>query len=265
MIVIKIGGGKTINQQAIIEDLKNLNEPFIIIHGGNYMLDTILEKFDIKKKYYTSPKGQISRATDQTIIDSMYMAYAGYMNKSIVAACQKNGINAVGLTGIDGRLLEGKRHPAFIAMEDDKKKVIRDDLTGTVETVNTKLLTVLISNGFTPVITPPTITTDNEVINTDGDKISAKIATEMKADTLLFLIETAGMLTNFPDETTLIKNIKRDEIETYMPNAVGRMKKKLQMSKWALEKGIKQIVIADGRGETPVTKAIREKKGTTLS
>lgn len=264
MIVIKIGGGKTINLETIIDDLKTIKEPFVIVHGGNYMLDKLLKQFGIDKKYYTSPNGQISRATDKHIIDYMYMSYAGLVNKTIVAACQKNGINAIGLSGVDGRLLEGKKHPAFIAVEQDKKKVIRDDLTGTVEKVNTKLLELLLANGLIPVITPPTITPEGEVINTDGDKIAVKIAAELKAKDLLFLIETAGLLTDFPDESSLVMKIKKSEVETYLPSAVGRMKKKLLMSKWALEHGVESVVIADGRGENPITNALVHKKGTQI-
>lgn len=264
MLIIKIGGGKTINLDYIIEDLKGLREPFVIVHGGNYILDSLLEKLGIVKKYYTSPNGQISRATDQKIIDAMYMAYAGFMNKTIVAKCQQQDINAVGLSGIDGKLITGKRHEAFISVENGKKNVIRDDLTGTVESVHTDILQLLLAKGFIPVITPPVLSTDNQVINADGDKLAAKIAVSLKAEKLLFLIEAPGFLKDANKPESVFREIKKEEIEKYMESAKGRMKKKLIMSKWALEHGVGQVLIGDGRSEEPVSGILEGKNGTAI-
>jgi [amino group carrier protein]-L-2-aminoadipate 6-kinase len=264
MIVIKIGGGEKINLDTIVSDLKNVKEPFIIVHGANFMMDMLLKKFQIAKKYYTSSTGQISRATDQKVIDTMYMAYCGYTNKTIVAKCQEYGINAIGLSGIDGSLLTGKRHEAFVALENGKKKVIRDDLTGTVETVNTDLLAALLEKGFIPVITPPILSFEKRVMNTDGDKIAAKIAVAMNAEKLLFLIEAPGFLQDVDDPDMIIPEIQADTIENYLESAKGRMKKKLFMSKWALKNGVKEILIADGRIEKPVTKALTKGGGTII-
>ena len=264
MIIIKIGGGQTINVNNIIDDLKLQTEPYVIVHGGNYVFDNLVKKLGIEKKLLTSVDGQTSRYTDQEMIDTMLMSYAGYMNKTIVTKCQQAGINAVGLTGIDGKLIRGKKHKAILTVEHGKKKVIRDDMTGTVEEVNVTLLKTLIKNGYVPVITPPVLSYDNEMINVDGDKIALHIAKAFKAETLLFLIEAAGLLTDIHDTKSVIPNIKKKEIQEYMKFAKDRMKKKLLVSKWALENKIERVIISDGRTNQPITNALDNKKGTLI-
>lgn len=264
MIIIKIGGGKKINLDYIVEDLKNIKDSFIIVHGGNYVLDEYLKKTGIEKKILKSPDGQVSRFTNQEIIDSMFMTYAGYMNKTIVMKCQKAGINAIGFSGVDGRLITGLRHDAVVTIDKGKKKIIRDDLTGVVESVNTRLLLDLLDRSLIPVISPPVITDDNLAINVDGDKIALKIASALNASELIFLIEAPGMLKNADDETSLLKTIKKNEIDKFLTNAKGRMKKKLLSCKWALNQGIKQVHIADGRVKNPVTYTLYKKKGTII-
>ncbi|HVA96243.1 MAG TPA: [LysW]-aminoadipate kinase [Candidatus Acidoferrales bacterium] len=264
MIIIKIGGGQTIDLDNIIIDLKELKEPYIIVHGGNYVFDNLIKELGIKKKLLTSVDGQTSRYTDQEMIDTMLMSYAGYMNKTIVTKCQQSGINAVGLTGLDGKLVRGKKHKAILTVEHGKKKVIRDDMTGTVEEINVNLLKTLIKNSYVPVITPPVLSFENEIINVDGDKIALYIARELKADTLLFLIEAEGMLKDVNDSKSVIPIIKKTEIEEYLMYAKGRMKKKLLVSKWALENKIERIIISDGRTNQPITNALHNKKGTLI-
>jgi len=224
----------------------------------------MLEKLGVSKEYLYSPDGQISRHTTQEILDIMCMTYAGLMNKKIVTKFQQFGMNAVGLCGIDGRLIQGKRHTAILTIEKGKKKVIHDDLTGTVENINLELLGLLVNKGFIPVITPPAISEENQQINVDGDKIAAKITIGLQADTLLFFIEAPGFLQDVKDDNSCVKKIPKKEIERYLPFAQGRMKKKLIVSKWALASGVKQVIIADGRKENPISNVVIHKKGTVI-
>lgn len=264
MLVIKIGGGETINIDAIIKDLKTLTDPYVIIHGGNFMMDTIVEKFGIENVMLTSQNGQKSRYTDQKIIDCMLLAYSGYMNKTIVFKCQKEGINAIGLSGLDGKLILGTRHKAFLAMQNGVKKIVRDDMTGTVEKVNVPLVKSLIKNGYIPVITPPVMTFNNEIINVDGDKIAFHVATALKAKTLLFFIEKEGFLKDMNIKKSLITNIKKENIDSLLIHAQGRMKKKLLVAKWALSDGVKKVYISDGRIQNPIKVALSQQIGTLI-
>jgi acetylglutamate/LysW-gamma-L-alpha-aminoadipate kinase len=187
----------------------------------------------------------------------MYLTYAGLANKKIVEVMQKAGLNAVGLSGIDGKLIIGKKHPALLAVVDGKKKVIKDDLTGSVEGINTDFLKHLLSKDMVPVITPPIITTDGEVINADGDKVAAKVAADLKAKLLIFLIEAPGLLTDFQDKNSAISEVNKSNLEKLLPLISGRMKRKLLECIKLLDSGIEKIIIADGTIKLPITNALK--------
>ncbi len=257
MIVIKIGGGKSINIENIASDLASLSEVGIVVHGGNYYLDEYGKKLGVEKKTLTSPTGLVSRYTDKEVIELMYLTYAGLANKKIVQVMQKAGINAVGLSGIDGKLVIGKKHPSLLAVENGKKKVIKDDLTGSVQSINKGFLKYLLSKDMIPVITPPVITTDGEVINVDGDKVAAKIATDLKAKLLLFLIEAPGLLTDFKNKDSVITKVNKANLEKLLPLISGRMKRKLLECIKLLDSGIEKIIIADGTIQLPITNALK--------
>ena len=103
------------------------------------------------------------------------MVYCGDVNKIIVEMLQAAGVNAVGLSGLDGRLLQGRRKEAIKIIDETsgRRMVLRDDYTGTVEQVNSGLIHLLLEHGYLPVITPPAISEANEAINVDGDRAAA--------------------------------------------------------------------------------------------
>lgn len=257
MIVIKIGGGKSINIENITSDPVFKKEVCVLVHGGNYYLDEYGEKLGYQKKLLTSPTGLSSRYTTKEVIELMYLTYAGLMNKRIVEALQKANFNAVGLSGIDGRLIIGKKHSALVTVENGNKRVIKDDLTGSVQSINVDLINSLIKAGTILVITPPVITDKGEVINVDGDKIAAKIAVSLKTKLLIFLIEAPGILTDLNDDKSVISKVSKDNLEQLLPIVSGRMKRKLLECINLLDTGIEKIIIADGRVKKPITNALK--------
>ena len=116
MIIVKIGGGGDINIEGIVADLAALTEKFIIVHGANALRDKLAEDLGRPKRVITSVKGYASVYSDEKLIDVMMMAYAGLRNKRIVERCHQHGINAVGLSGIDGKLIQGKRNSGIRVM-----------------------------------------------------------------------------------------------------------------------------------------------------
>ncbi len=110
MIIVKIGGGATINITGVIEDLAGLDEPYVIVHGANTLRDKLAQDLGQPKQVLTSVKGYTSVYSDEKLLDVMMMAYAGLRNKRIVELCQQHGINAVGLSGLDGKIVQGKRN-----------------------------------------------------------------------------------------------------------------------------------------------------------
>jgi [amino group carrier protein]-L-2-aminoadipate 6-kinase len=257
MIIVKIGGGEKINIGNITKDISKINDDVVVIHGGNYLMDSYGKKLGIEKKYLESPTGLKSRYTTEEVIDLMLLTYAGLANKKIVASLQKSGVNALGLSGLDGKMITGKKHDSLLALIDGKKTIIKDDLTGSVKDINADLLKTLLELGIVPVVTPPVMTGEGEVINVDGDKIAAAIAKELKAEKLIFLIEAPGVMKDLADEKSLIKKIEQKDLDKILESAQGRMKRKIMEIKKLLESGIKEVVVSDGRIENPLTTALK--------
>lgn len=265
MLIIKVGGGKTINWNYIAVDLKKIikHEEVVIVHGANAIRDELALKLGHPTKTITSPSGMSSVYTDKESIDIFLMSYAGLVNKKIVALLQKNGSNAVGLSGIDGKLWEGKRKEHVLSVENGKTKLIKDNLTGRIETINTELIGLLLKNNYTPVVCPPAITNKGEIINTDGDLATVQMAKSLNAKKIIFLFESPGLLKKYPDEKTVIKKIDKNKIDEYISFAEGRMKKKMLAVKKAFEFGVNAIYFGDGRIKNPITNCLKG-SGTTI-
>ncbi len=137
-----------------------------------------------------------------------------------------------------------------------KRMVLRDDWTGTVERVNTDLLQLLAGSGYFPVLTPPGASDQGEAINVDGDRAAAMVAAALHAEALVILSNVPGLLRNFPDESSLIREIPRAKAEDFMQYAEGRMKKKVMGAVEAIGEGVQKVIFADGRGEQPITNAL---------
>jgi acetylglutamate/LysW-gamma-L-alpha-aminoadipate kinase len=159
--------------------------------------------------------------------------------------------------------MEGERKAAIKVVEDGKRKVLRDDFTGRVERVNTALLTLLLDHGYTPVLCPPAISYESEMINVDGDRAAAVLAGVFQADTLIILSNVPGLLRDVHDENSLIQHIDKSRLKSYMDIAEGRMKKKIMGAMEALAQGVARVVLGDARLERPIQQALQG-RGTVI-
>ncbi len=267
MIVVKVGGSLGIDYEALCEDLAALwkeGQKLVLVHGGSAETNRVAEALGRPPKFVTSPSGYTSRFTDRETLEIFEMVYCGKVNKGIVERLQRLGVNAVGLSGLDGRIFEGKHKDKVRSVENGKTKVLRGDHTGTVERVNTGLLELLLSNGYLPVLTPPGSSFEGVAVNVDGDRAAAAVATSLKADALLLLSNVPGLLRNFPDEASLIREIPADRVEEYLEVAQDRMKKKVLGAAEAVQGGVKRVIFGDARGEGSVRRAL-EGAGTVVS
>jgi len=171
--------------------------------------------------------GYTSRYTDRVTLELFLMATAGKVNKLIVERLQRLGVNAIGLSGLDGRILQGQRKAVIRIVENGKQKILRDDWTGTVEQVNTDLLRLLLDAGLLPVIAPIAVSTIGEALNVDGDRAASAIAAALGADTLVLLTNVPGLLRVFPDESTLVRHIPRADVEACRRRHGHRMTRRL--------------------------------------
>jgi acetylglutamate/LysW-gamma-L-alpha-aminoadipate kinase len=266
MIVVKVGGGKGIPLGAVCEDVRALVQGgarLLLLHGGSHETNVLSTALGKPPRFVTSISGVESRYTDRQTLEIFSMAYVGKMNKLFVERLQQLGVNAVGMCGVDGRSMEGERKAAIKVVEDGKRKVLRDDFTGRVERVNTALLTLLLDNGYTPVLCPPAISYDSEIINVDGDRAAAVLAGAFQADTLIILSNVPGLLRDVRDDSSLIQHIDKSRLKSYMDIAEGRMKKKIMGAMEALDQGVARVVLGDARLEHPIQQALQG-RGTVI-
>jgi acetylglutamate/LysW-gamma-L-alpha-aminoadipate kinase len=260
MLVIKIGGAEGINHDAIADDVAALvsqGQRLVVVHGGSALTNQVATALGHPPQFVTSASGYTSRRTDRRTLEIFEMVYCGQVNKSLVERLQGRGVNALGLSGLDGRLWQGQRKAAIkIIDEGGRRRVLRDDYTGRVEQVNTELLTSLLDAGYIPVLTPPATSYEGEAINVDGDRAAATTAVALKAEVLVILSNVPGLLECFPDESTLIRHIPADRLETLMAIAQDRMKKKVMGAGEALSGGVARVIFADGRVAQPVQRAL---------
>jgi [amino group carrier protein]-L-2-aminoadipate 6-kinase len=257
MLVVKMGGAQGIDVDKVLDDLSQIADPWILVHGGNQELNAVSEKLGHKPRFVTSPGGYTSRVTDEATIHLIEMVYRGKLNSEIVRALQKRGVNAVGLSGLDGRLWQAERKEAIRVIENGRKFLLRDDFTGKVHTVNTKLLELLIENQYRPVLTLPALGPDGEALNVDGDRAAAAVASSMQADEFVILSNVPGLLRNVEDPDSLIPNISRAQLKDANSEfAVDRMKKKLLAVEEALDGGVSRVVLGTANVDHPVRNAL---------
>lgn len=267
MIVVKVGGSQGIDYDAVCDDVADLwlaGQKLVVVHGGSAETNRVAELLGHPPRFVTSPSGYTSRFTDRETLEIFEMVYCGKQNKGIVERLQRRGVNAVGLSGLDGRIFEGKHKDSVRVLEDGKTKILRGDHTGTVEKVNAGLLELLLSNGYLPVLTPPGSSFEGVAVNVDGDRAAAAVATALRAEALLLLSNVPGLLRDFPDETSLITEIPARDVESFMAFARDRMKKKVLGAAEAVEGGVKRVIFGDARLEKPVSRAL-EGQGTVVS
>lgn len=267
MIVVKMGGTSGVNIDAVMNDIAaqvKAGQPLIVVHGGSGETNAISEQMGHPARFVTSPSGFTSRYTDRTTLEIFAMVTSGKINTLLVEKLQKLGVNAFGLSGVDGRLMVAKRKEAIRIVENGKQRMLRDDYTGKIETVNGGLLKMLVEAGYTPVIAPLAISTEGDALNVDADRAAAMVAGAAGAEQLIILSNVPGLLRQFPDESTLITHIDKAKIDQSLEFAEGRMKKKVLGASEALNLGVAKVVFADGRVENPVANALAG-KGTVIS
>ena len=266
-IVVKLGGTEGVDFSAICRDVASLlsqGRRLVLVHGGSAEANALGEATGCPPRFVTSPTGYTSRYTDRSTLEVFAMAVNGKVNTFLVEQLQMLGVNALGLSGLDGRLMTAQRKAAIRIIENGKQKMLRDDYTGKITQVNQPLLQTLLESGFTPVIAPLAASEAGEALNVDADRAAAMIAGALKAETLLLLTAVPGLMRSFPDESSLIKSLTMGQLEEALAYAQGRMKKKVLGAQEALQGGTGQVIIADGRVGEPISNALSG-QGTVIT
>ena len=263
MLILKIGGGAGINVDGIADDITQCAEPVIIVHGANAWRDDLADRLGVVREVVTSVRGYDSVLATEATMDVMLMAYAGLRNKRIVEALQRRNIAAIGLMGLDGRVIQGKRNPG-IQVRQGEKVLLRRDLSGKPQRINTSLLQLLAANGYTPVLTVPICDEQGYAISADNDDITAVLHRELRASTVVSLFEAPGFLSDPADPASVIPRMSRAEVKQWEELSVGRIKRKLHAINRIMEEYPTRVILADGRTAHPLADALTG-KGTVIA
>ena len=268
MLVVKVGGSEGIDIDAICVDLAeriHAGESVVLVHGGSHESTILGERLGHPPRFVTSVSGHSSRSTDRETMEILAMVMGGRINTRWVERLQGLGVNAFGLSGIDGRLLEAKRKSTLRIVEDGRTVVLRGEYSGRIEHVNAPLLTSLLEAGYTPVVAPYAIGTEDELLNIDADRAAAALGTALGAETVVLLTNVPGLLRDVDDPTSRIPAVPVADAEAILDRvAKGRMKRKVLGASEAVRGGVGRVILADGRIKRPLERALAG-EGTVVS
>ena len=238
IVVIKYGGNAMINEdlkQQVMEDIALLwliGVKVVLIHGGGPEISETMKRLGKKSEFVNG-----LRVTDRETVDIVQMVLAGKVNKTLVNLLQMKGGHAVGLSGIDGGILEA-------SMKDEALGYV-----GEITKIRTQPITDLLEKNYIPVIS--TIASDRQgnTYNINGDTAAASIAGALGAERLIMMTDIAGLLRDKDDPSTLIPAVTVSEAKHLFEEGVisGGMIPKVDCCIEAIEKGVRHVVIMDGR------------------
>lgn len=238
IVVVKYGGNAMVNamlKHQVMEDivlLSLIGVKVVLVHGGGPEISETMQRLGKKAEFVDG-----LRVTDQETVDIVQMVLAGSINKTLVNLLQMNGGKAMGISGMDGRLIEAK-------IKDERLGYVGD-----VVHVNIEPVTDLLEKGYIPVISTIGCDRDGNTYNINGDTAAAHIAGALGAERLIMLTDIAGILRDRNDPASLIPAITIDEARQLREDGVisGGMIPKVECCIDAIHRGVKNAIIMDGR------------------
>jgi acetylglutamate/LysW-gamma-L-alpha-aminoadipate kinase len=265
LIVVKVGGSIIEDVPAeLVSDIKTVlaDHQLVLVHGGGKGVTEIASKLGKEQKFVFSPTGFRSRYTDKETMEIFTMVMTGRINKKLVSALQKQKIPVLGLSGVDGFLVQAKRKKRLIIVDErGRKRVIDGGYTGKVSQINVSLLQLLLKNGFVPLVSPVAVSEEFEPLNVDADRTAANIAGALKADRLVLLTDVEGLKL----DGKLVSKLSVDDVENKLKKIGGGMITKVYAAQEALKQGVGEVVICSGVRENPISSALNHKGGTVIS
>ncbi|MBR3429932.1 MAG: acetylglutamate kinase [Clostridia bacterium] len=238
VVVVKYGGNAMINEhlkQQVMEDIVLLwliGIKVVLVHGGGPEINDLMDRLGKKPEFVNG-----LRVTDKETMDIVQMVLAGKINKTLVNLLEMKGGKAVGLSGMDGRLLQ-------CSVKDERLGFV-----GEIQKVHINPVTDLLSNGYIPVVSTIGCDKSGNAYNINGDTAAAYIAGALGAKTLIMMTDISGILRDREDPSTLIPEIALEELPSLQENGIitGGMIPKVECCATAIARGVKNVVIMDGR------------------
>ena len=265
--VVKLSGKVTESQANLIslaEELALLHQVGIrmcVVHGGGKQLSELASKLGIEQ---TIIEGR--RVTDDATLEMAKMIFAGKINTDILAALRNHGIEAVGLSGVDGNIVHAERRPPkeILNRETGARDKVDFGHVGDVVQINARLLTVLLDHGYLPVISSLGADAEGTVFNINADTIAAEIAVQLQAEKLILLSDVDGLYLTAGDPQTKLSRLTAREAEELISNgaASGGMIPKLQSIVVLLQRGVHSAHIISGTKRNALLSEVFTDKGT---
>ena len=238
VVVVKYGGNAMINEQLkqqVMEDMVLLwliGVKVVLVHGGGPEITDMMKKLGKRSEFVDG-----LRVTDEETIEIVQMVLTGKVNKSLVNLLEMKGGNAMGLSGTDGRLIEA-------TMKDERLGFVGD-----ITKINIEPVTGLLEKGYIPVISTIGCDQEGNVYNINGDTAAAHIAGALGAERLIMMTDIDGILEDKDDPDTLIPELTISEAKQLYGSGIisGGMIPKVDCCIEAIGKGVKNVVILDGR------------------
>ena len=238
IVVVKYGGNAMVNEQLkqqVMEDIVLLwliGVKVVLVHGGGPEISELMARLGKKPEFVDG-----LRVTDKETVDIVQMVLAGKVNKTLVNLLEMKGGRAIGLSGMDGRLIEAKT------------KDERLGYVGEVTGIHIAPVSDLLDKGYIPVVSTVGCDREGNAYNINGDTAAAHIAAALSAERLIMMTDIAGILRDKDDPTTLIPEITLSEAHALYQSGVisGGMIPKVDCCITALKEGVKNVVIMDGR------------------
>ncbi len=238
VIVVKYGGNAMINEElknAVMGDLVLLNTigiKVVLVHGGGPEISGMLKKIGKESQFVNG-----LRVTDAETADIVLQVLAGKINKTLVNHLQNSGGKAVGLSGMDGHLIEAEiKDPAL-------------GFVGEITDINIEPVTDLLEKGYIPVISTVGCDKEGNVYNINADTAAARISSALGAEALFLMTDIVGLLRDKDDESTLISSVCVSEAPQLMRDGIisGGMIPKIECCVEAIRQGVDKVFILDGR------------------
>lgn len=265
--VVKCSGMPQISADQVAADVAALlaaGDQVVLVVGGAHDIEQLGRRLGATTRHLQTPDGQTRRYTDGPALEALTMAMTGIVQPRWVAALGARGVPALGLSGLDGGCIRARRTGSRRAVADGKLVVVRDDHSGRVTGVDADLLRTLLAAGRVPVLAPPAVAEDGRPVNVNADRLAAAVAAELTASALIVLTAVPGLLSDPADESTVISRFTVPANGKPPDWARDGMALKLLAAQEALVGGAGTVVIADGRGASPLRRAL-DGGGTTIA
>src|ERR1051325_3686663 len=265
--VVKLSGKVTEDQEnltSLAEELALLHQVGIricVVHGGGKQLSELAKRMGIEQ---TIIEGR--RVTDDATLEMAKMIFAGKINIDILSALRNRGIEAVGLSGVDGNIVHATRRPPkeIVNPETGEREQVDFGHVGDVVEINARLLTVLLGQGYLPGIFSLGADSEGTVFNINADTIAGEIAAQLKAEKLILLSDVDGLYLRPGEPETKLSRLSADEAEAMINNgaATGGMIPKLQSIVTLIRQGVHSAHILSGTARNALLSEIFTDSGT---